>query len=185
VLLLNMELRPGSLIFVPLISHVIHGDVGSFSMPSLQTLHVGSYDCYNFLGYDDLLNRWCACRSKKVRSKKGTIRNEEDTLPSTFSEPQTVSNFQSVAAMCWDLRSDDQPYIPPTKPYELSNLVKDLVVLARYLLKPGGRLVLFLPTVTDEYQEVDIHDMVCEGMQVIANSLQDFGSWGRRVRFRT
>lgn len=81
--------------------------------------------------------------------------------------------------------SDDQPYIPPTKPYELSNLVKDLVVLARYLLKPGGRLVFFLPTVTDEYQEVDIHNMICEGMQVIANSLQDFGFWGRRVRFPT
>ena len=24
--------------------------------------------------------------------------------------------------------------------------------------------------------------MLCEGMEVIANSLQDFGSWGRRVR---
>ncbi|EKM74658.1 hypothetical protein AGABI1DRAFT_80852 [Agaricus bisporus var. burnettii JB137-S8] len=78
-------------------------------------------------------------------------------------------------------RPDDQPYIPPTKPYELSNLATDLVLLARYLLKPGGRLVFFLPTVTDEYQEVDIHTMMCEGMEVIANSLQDFGSWGRRL----
>ncbi|KAF9447960.1 tRNA guanosine-2'-O-methyltransferase [Macrolepiota fuliginosa MF-IS2] len=78
-------------------------------------------------------------------------------------------------------RSDDQPYIPPTKPYELSNLAGDLVLLARYLLRPGGRLVFFLPTVTDEYQEVDIHTMMCEGMEVIANSLQDFGSWGRRL----
>ena len=76
---------------------------------------------------------------------------------------------------------DDQPYIPPTKPYELSQLVTDLVLFARYLLKPGGRLVFFLPTVTDEYEEVDIHTMLCEGMEVIANSLQDFGSWGRRV----
>jgi hypothetical protein len=24
--------------------------------------------------------------------------------------------------------------------------------------------------------------MMCEGMEVIANSLQEFGSWGRRVR---
>ncbi|KAF8348221.1 tRNA guanosine-2'-O-methyltransferase [Amanita rubescens] len=59
-------------------------------------------------------------------------------------------------------RPDDQPYIPPTKPYELSTLVADLVILARYLLKPNGRLVFFLPT-------------------VVANSLQDFGSWGRRL----
>ncbi|KAF8197920.1 RNA methylase [Pholiota molesta] len=78
-------------------------------------------------------------------------------------------------------RPDDQPYIPPTKPYELSHLAADLVLLARYLLKPNGRLVFFLPTVTDEYEEVDIHTMLCEGMEVIANSLQDFGSWGRRL----
>ncbi|KAF9010647.1 RNA methylase [Cyathus striatus] len=62
-------------------------------------------------------------------------------------------------------RPDDQPYIPPTKPYELSHLA--------YLLKPGGRLV--------EYEEVDIYTMLCDGMEVIANSLQDFGSWGRRL----
>lgn len=41
--------------------------------------------------------------------------------------------------------------------------------------------MFFLPTVTDEYEEVDVHQMLCEGMEVIANSLQDFGSWGRRV----
>ncbi|KAI0066133.1 RNA methylase [Artomyces pyxidatus] len=78
-------------------------------------------------------------------------------------------------------RPDDQPYIPPTKPYELADLAADLVVLARYLLKPGGRLVFFLPTVTDEYREVDINTMLCGGMEVIANSLQDFGAWGRRL----
>ncbi|KAF5380572.1 hypothetical protein D9615_004652 [Tricholomella constricta] len=78
-------------------------------------------------------------------------------------------------------RADDQPYIPPTKPYELSHLAADLVLLARYLLKPKGRLVFFLPTVTDEYEELDIHSMLCEGMEVVANSLQDFGSWGRRL----
>ncbi|KAJ3512258.1 hypothetical protein NLJ89_g3627 [Agrocybe chaxingu] len=78
-------------------------------------------------------------------------------------------------------QEDDQPYIPPTKPYELSHLATDLVLFARYLLKPNGRLVFFLPTVTDEYEEIDIHTMLCEGMEVIANSLQDFGSWGRRM----
>jgi tRNA (guanine10-N2)-methyltransferase len=76
---------------------------------------------------------------------------------------------------------DVQQYIPPTKPYELSALAADLVVLARYLLKPGGRLVFFLPTVIDEYKELDLDSVVCDGMQVIANSLQDFGAWGRRV----
>jgi len=71
--------------------------------------------------------------------------------------------------------------VPPTKPYELSALAADLVVLARYLLKPGGRLVFFLPTVIDEYKELDLDSLLCDGMQVIANSLQDFGAWGRRL----
>jgi tRNA (guanine10-N2)-methyltransferase len=76
----------------------------------------------------------------------------------------------------------DQPYLPPTRPYELSALATDLVVLARYLLNPGGRLVFFLPTVIDEYKELDLDSMLCDGMEVVANSLQDFGAWGRRVR---
>ncbi|KAG8690852.1 hypothetical protein FRC11_008665, partial [Ceratobasidium sp. 423] len=70
-------------------------------------------------------------------------------------------------------------YVPPTKPYELSALASDLVELARYLLVPGGRLVFFLPTVTDDYAPVDIPQ--CEGMQLVANSLQNFGKWGRRL----
>jgi hypothetical protein len=75
----------------------------------------------------------------------------------------------------------DQPYVPPTTPYELSQLAADLVLLARYLLKPHGRLVFFLPTVTEDYRELDVRTFICDGMEVIANSLQDFGSWGRRV----
>ncbi|KAH8994742.1 tRNA guanosine-2'-O-methyltransferase [Lactarius hatsudake] len=79
------------------------------------------------------------------------------------------------------LSRDEQPYLPPTKPYELSALAADLVVLARYLLNPGGRLVFFLPTVIDEYKELDLDSMLCDGMEVVANSLQDFGAWGRRL----
>lgn len=74
-----------------------------------------------------------------------------------------------------------KPSVPPTKPYELSHLISDLVLVARYLLKPGGRLVFFLPTVTDEYKEIDVLSFICEGMTIVSNSLQDFGSWGRRV----
>ncbi|KAI0295840.1 hypothetical protein B0F90DRAFT_1669975 [Multifurca ochricompacta] len=62
-------------------------------------------------------------------------------------------------------RADDQPYIPPTKPYELSVLAADLVPLR----------------VIDEYKQLDLDSMLCDGMQVIANSLQDFGAWGRRA----
>lgn len=65
------------------------------------------------------------------------------------------------------------------RPYEISDLAKDLVEMARYLLAPGGRLVFFLPTVSEDYSEVDLP--VCEGMSVVGNSVQNFGKWGRRV----
>ncbi|KZO98892.1 RNA methylase [Calocera viscosa TUFC12733] len=72
-------------------------------------------------------------------------------------------------------------YRPPKRPYELAELVVDLVVLSRYMLRPGGRLVFFLPTITDDYQEVDVPQV--EGMELVANSLQLFGHgvWGRRL----
>jgi len=78
-------------------------------------------------------------------------------------------------------RTRQADYRPPKRPYELAELVDDLVVLSRYLLRPGGRLVFFLPTVTDDYKEVDVPQ--CEGMELIANSLQLFGGgvWGRRL----
>ena len=43
-------------------------------------------------------------------------------------------------------------------------------------------MVFFLPTVNEHYQEVDVKAMLCPGMELVANSLQDFGAWGRRVR---
>ncbi|KAF9227411.1 tRNA guanosine-2'-O-methyltransferase [Gyrodon lividus] len=75
----------------------------------------------------------------------------------------------------------DEPFIPSTKPYELSILIADLILLSRYLLKPRGLLVFFLPTVTEIYEEVDVQTALCEGMELVANSVQGFGSWGRRL----
>lgn len=76
--------------------------------------------------------------------------------------------------------------MPPSRPYELVNLTLDLVHLARYLLVPGGRLVFFLPTVTEDFKQVDVP--VVEGMRELKfgeGSVQQFGKWGRRVSFET
>ncbi|KAG6850972.1 hypothetical protein H0H93_005841 [Arthromyces matolae] len=117
-------------------------------------------------------------RKKELSEEKQKLMLEHRIQPRTYA--LSLSSM-SVAIANQVRYSDDQPYFPPTKPYELSHLAVDLVILARYLLKPGGRLVFFLPTVTDEYEELDVQSMLCEGMEVIANSLQDFGSWGRRL----
>ncbi|KAJ7783080.1 S-adenosyl-L-methionine-dependent methyltransferase [Mycena metata] len=94
-----------------------------------------------------------------------------------LSEDKKAANIEHQMSA----RNKEEPYVPPTKPYELSLLAADLVLLARYLLKPEGRLVFFLPTVNEQYEEVDIQSMLCDGMVLVANSLQDFGSWGRRL----
>ncbi|CDZ97438.1 Putative RNA methylase [Phaffia rhodozyma] len=70
-------------------------------------------------------------------------------------------------------------YLPPFRPYQISHLAMDLVRLARYALKPGGRLVFFLPVVNDEYESVDVPTI--EGMKLISNSVEDFGKWARRL----
>ncbi|RSH81440.1 hypothetical protein EHS25_006796 [Saitozyma podzolica] len=75
-----------------------------------------------------------------------------------------------------------EDYVPPFRPYELTNLMLDLILLARYLLVPKGRLVFFLPTVTEEYEAIDIP--VVEGMRELKvgeGSVENFGKWGRRL----
>lgn len=70
-------------------------------------------------------------------------------------------------------------YVPPSMPWELSEVLIELLKKALYLLKPGGRLVYWLPTVVDEYQESDVP--VLTGLRLVANSEQNFGKWSRRV----
>lgn len=50
------------------------------------------------------------------------------------------------------------------------------------MLVPRGRLVFFLPTVTEEWDQVDLPTV--EGMRELRweeGSVQEFGKWGRRV----
>ncbi|KAJ9104053.1 hypothetical protein QFC19_004187 [Naganishia cerealis] len=73
-------------------------------------------------------------------------------------------------------------YVPASKPYEMVDLVYDLVLFARYMLVPGGRLVFFLPTFTEEWDPVDVP--VVEGMREIRfgqGSAQEYNKWSRRL----
>lgn len=45
-------------------------------------------------------------------------------------------------------RRDD--YYPPTKPYEMSEVLMDLLEFSARQLRLGGRLVYWLPTIVDE-----------------------------------
>lgn len=70
-------------------------------------------------------------------------------------------------------------YIPPKKPYELSDLADDLLDYASEILLPAGRLVFWLPTVNEDYSAVDLPAR--SDMLLLANSTQNFGRWSRRL----
>ena len=143
----------------------------------------------NLYGFRALLfiisDRWGACWRETTWQKENP-RSSNRTTPSFHGYPRVLCISLILYFVIPNLQNlcnrSDQQYVPPTKPYELSELVSDLVLFSRAMLKPQGRLVFFLPTVTEEYEEVDIETMICDGMEVVANSLQNFGNWGRRVR---
>ncbi|WFD29138.1 tRNA (guanine(10)-N(2))-methyltransferase [Malassezia sp. CBS 17886] len=70
-------------------------------------------------------------------------------------------------------------YVPPTKPYHLSELVHDLLEYASALLRPHGRLVFWMPTMSEDNAATTVPEHPDFGL--VAHSLQDFGKWGRRL----
>lgn len=58
-------------------------------------------------------------------------------------------------------------------------VISTLVTFALTMLKPGGRLVFFLPTDNAEYSDVDVPSV--PGLTLISNSSQSFGKWARRL----
>ncbi|KAF9578830.1 tRNA methyltransferase 11 [Lunasporangiospora selenospora] len=61
----------------------------------------------------------------------------------------------------------------------MTEVVADLLMFAvKYLVK-GGRLVYWLPTVTEDYSIDDLPTHPC--MELVANCEQAFGQWSRRL----
>ncbi|KAJ3018266.1 hypothetical protein HKX48_002997 [Thoreauomyces humboldtii] len=77
------------------------------------------------------------------------------------------------------LKRNGQLRYPQTLPYEMPALISDLLSFSATHLVPHGRLVYWLPTLTDEYDVTDVprHPR----MRLLANSAQVFGKWCRRL----
>ncbi|KAA1095425.1 hypothetical protein PGT21_019643 [Puccinia graminis f. sp. tritici] len=76
--------------------------------------------------------------------------------------------------------SHEKPdYVPPSKPWEMSEVLEGLLEFALRMLKPNGRLVYWLPTASQDYSHADVPQM--NGLRLVANSCQDFGKWQRRL----
>ncbi|KAI9197520.1 S-adenosyl-L-methionine-dependent methyltransferase [Polychytrium aggregatum] len=77
------------------------------------------------------------------------------------------------------IKANGEPRYPQTVPYEMHHVLEDLVEFSAKFLRPGGRLVYWLPTVTSEYKPEDVPQH--PQFRLIANSEQNFGKWARRL----
>ncbi|KAA1117778.1 hypothetical protein PGT21_023036 [Puccinia graminis f. sp. tritici] len=76
--------------------------------------------------------------------------------------------------------SHEKPdYVPPSKPWEMSEVLEGLLEFALRMLKPNGRLVYWLPTASQDYSHADVPQR--NDLRLVANSCQDFGKWQRRL----
>lgn len=74
------------------------------------------------------------------------------------------------------LRKD---YIPPKKPYELSNLLDDLLEFSAQRLPIDGRVAFWMPTANDDFEINQIPQH--ERLQLLYNLEQEFNKWSRRL----
>ncbi|KAI9010109.1 S-adenosyl-L-methionine-dependent methyltransferase [Hyaloraphidium curvatum] len=74
-------------------------------------------------------------------------------------------------------RPPERPRYPATVPYEMDDVVADLVEFAAVYLAVGGRLVFWMPTVEEGYQPSDIRANRCLRLRHI--SCQPFNNWAR------
>lgn len=70
-------------------------------------------------------------------------------------------------------------FIPPKKPYELSDLLGDLLEFAANRLPVGGRLAFWMPTANDEFQPHHVPQH--ERLVLMYNLEQEFNKWSRRL----
>lgn len=74
------------------------------------------------------------------------------------------------------LRKD---YIPPKKPYELSNLLHDLLEFSAKRLPINGRIAFWMPTANDDFEINQIPQH--ENLELLYNLEQVFNKWSRRL----
>lgn len=70
-------------------------------------------------------------------------------------------------------------FIAPKKPYELANLLEDLLNFAAERLPVGGRLAFWMPTANDEF--VEHHIPQHEKLEHLYALEQEFNKWSRRL----
>ncbi|KAJ3019885.1 UNVERIFIED_CONTAM: hypothetical protein HDU68_010438 [Siphonaria sp. JEL0065] len=78
------------------------------------------------------------------------------------------------------IQNPDGSYkLPQCIPYELDEVMADLISFAAKFLTPGGRLVYWLPTITENYSPKDVPRH--KRLRLIDNCEQNFNKWARRL----
>ncbi|WBW71966.1 tRNA (guanine-N2-)-methyltransferase catalytic subunit Trm11 [Schizosaccharomyces osmophilus] len=99
------------------------------------------------------------------------VRAGAKKIAKSSSGPSTPSQSTSASA--------STPHYPKLEQYQISDMVFDLICFAVKHLVDDGRLVLWLPTITEEYSIEDIPRHPC--LSLICNSVQPFTHWSRRL----
>lgn len=70
-------------------------------------------------------------------------------------------------------------FIQPKKPYELCNLLADLLEFAAQRLPVSGRLAFWMPTANDDFEinQIPQHEL----LELLYNLEQEFNKWSRRL----
>ncbi|KAI9336141.1 S-adenosyl-L-methionine-dependent methyltransferase [Obelidium mucronatum] len=78
------------------------------------------------------------------------------------------------------IQNPDGSYkLPQYIPYELDEVMADLISFAAKYLTPGGRLVYWLPTITENYSPKDVPRH--KRLRLLDNCEQNFNKWARRL----
>lgn len=73
-----------------------------------------------------------------------------------------------------------EDHVPQCVAYVVSDVMRDLLMFAAQRLRVGGRLVYWLPTMTQQYKDEDLPLHPC--LEIIANSVQPLTfKWERRL----
>ncbi|KAG4300947.1 hypothetical protein PCK1_002646 [Pneumocystis canis] len=103
-----------------------------------------------------------------------------DVFIMDFGHLALRSDFLLDAIICDPLNNGRKnDYIPPMKPYQFDDMIKDLMKFASEHLSTQGRLVFWIPSIVDDNTNIDIPKH--PNLLLIANSIQCFGKWFRTL----
>lgn len=194
------QVMPGAVIYDPFVG------TGSFLVAGA---YFGAYPLGTDIDPRSIRGKGKACNLKTNFKQYGTLSQFVDSFVMDFTNNAIRSDFCIDSIVCdppygvreglkvcgaknadkaagrennvveGELGHLRRDFIAPKKPYELANLLDDLLEFAANRLPTGGRLAFWMPTANDEFEEHHIPQH--EKLQHLYALEQEFNKWSRRL----